>query len=258
MINAPRTKWNGDRTCVRRGDHETNDNLERVSGAYADPHLRTYQQSVRWMMRDACAMHPPPARALPAPLAASSCSGAAVRRQKHLRCTIDGPDSSYSCLEIHICWKVESDDRIEPPIHTEYFRSGGAMIFTFIEAGASAVISLDMRSAMPAYMVVPPDSTTFAYRSLRMSTSHFMIELYVVSWTPGDSMPRKDGWKRASGQRKRSLPMVMTWPSGSSYDFSRADDWVAVCISWSKSSATYASFSLMSRTISRSAVVVKA
>ena len=38
--------------------------------------------------------------------------------QKHLRCTIAGPDSSYSCLEIHICWKVESDERIEPPIQT--------------------------------------------------------------------------------------------------------------------------------------------
>jgi len=22
---------------------------------------------------------------------------------------MDGPDSSYSCLEIHICWKVERD-----------------------------------------------------------------------------------------------------------------------------------------------------
>jgi hypothetical protein len=114
------------------------------------------------------------------------------------------------------------------------------MILIFIEAGARAVISLDMRSAMPEYMVVPPERTTFAYRSLRMSTSHFMIELYVVSCTPADSMPRKVGWKRASGQRKRSLPMVMTWPSGSSYDFSSADDWAAVCISASKSSATYA------------------
>ena len=54
--------------------------------------------------------------------------------------------------------------------------AGGAMIFTFIDAGASAVISFDMRSAMPAYIVVPPESTTLAYRSLRMSTSHFMIE----------------------------------------------------------------------------------
>merc|ERR1719473_149229 len=113
--------------------------------------------------------------------------------QKHLRCTIDGPLSSYSCLEIHICWKVESDERMEPPIHTLYLRSGGAMILTFIEAGASAVISLDMRSAMPAYIVVPPESTMLAYKSLRMSTSHFMTELYVVSCTPAVSMPRKAG-----------------------------------------------------------------
>ena len=32
---------------------------------------------------------------------------------------MEGPDSSYSCFEIHICWKVESDERIERsrPIH---------------------------------------------------------------------------------------------------------------------------------------------
>ena len=45
---------------------------------------------------------------------------------------------------------------------TEYLRSGGAMILTFIDAGARAVISLDMRSAMPEYMVVPPERTTLA------------------------------------------------------------------------------------------------
>merc|ERR1719440_217166 len=146
---------------------------------------------------------------------------------------------------------------MDPPIHTEYLRSGGATTLIFMVEGARAVSSFVMRSPMPENIVVPPESTTLAYRSLRISTSHFMIELKVVSCTPADSMPRKVGWKRASGQRKRSLPMVMTWPSGSSYDFSRADDWVAVCISASKSSATYASFSLMSRTISRSAVVVK-
>merc|ERR1712146_862691 len=139
-----------------------------------------------------------------------------VGSQKHLRCTIEGPLSSYSCFEIHICWNVESDARIEPPIHTEYLRSGGAMILIFIADGASAVSSFCMRSAMPLNIVVPPESTTLPYRSLRMSTSHFMIELYVVSWMPDDSMPRKDGWKRASGQRKRSLPMVITWPSGNS------------------------------------------
>lgn len=48
--------------------------------------------------------------------------------QKHLRWTMDGPASSYSCLLIHICWKVESEARMEPPIQTEYLRSGGAII----------------------------------------------------------------------------------------------------------------------------------
>eukprot|EP00419_Tripos_fusus_P087215 CAMPEP_0172851010 /NCGR_PEP_ID=MMETSP1075-20121228/51163_1 /TAXON_ID=2916 /ORGANISM="Ceratium fusus, Strain PA161109" /LENGTH=45 /DNA_ID= /DNA_START= /DNA_END= /DNA_ORIENTATION= len=43
-----------------------------------------------------------------------------------------GPASSYSLLEIHICWNVLSDERIEPPIHTEYLRSGGATILIFI------------------------------------------------------------------------------------------------------------------------------
>ena len=33
-----------------------------------------------------------------------------------------GPDSSYSCLEIHICWKVEREAKMEPPIHTEYLK----------------------------------------------------------------------------------------------------------------------------------------
>merc|ERR1719392_168027 len=131
---------------------------------------------------------------------------------------------------------------MDPPIQTEYFLSGGAMILILMVEGARAVISFCIRSAIPGYMVVPPDMTVLAYRSSRM---------------PQASIPRKEGWKRASGQRKRSLPMVMTWPSGSSYDFSSADDEAAVCISWSKSSATYASFSLISRTISRSAVVVK-
>ncbi len=31
-----------------------------------------------------------------------------------------GPDSSYSALLIHMAWKVDRDDRMEPPIHTEY------------------------------------------------------------------------------------------------------------------------------------------
>merc|ERR1712224_990783 len=72
-----------------------------------------------------------------------------LRAQKHLRCTMVGPDSSYSPLEIHICWKVLKDDRMEPPIHTEYLRSGGATTLIFIVEGARAVSSLVMRSPMP-------------------------------------------------------------------------------------------------------------
>merc|ERR1712153_195875 len=58
--------------------------------------------------------------------------------KKHFLCTIVGTDSSYSPLEIHIGWKVLNDERIEPPIHTEYLRSGGATTLIFIVEGANA------------------------------------------------------------------------------------------------------------------------
>ena len=90
---------------------------------------------------------------------------------------MEGPDSSYSCLEIHICWKVDSEAKMEPPIQTEYFLSGGAIILIFMVDGAKEVISFCMRSAIPGYMVVPPDKTVLAYKSFLMSTSHFMMEL---------------------------------------------------------------------------------
>merc|ERR1719153_1534544 len=95
----------------------------------------------------------------------------------HFLWTMEGPHSSYSCLEIHICWKVERKARMEPPIQTEYFLSGGAMILILMGEGARAVISFCMRSAIPGDMVVPPDMTVLAYRSFLMSTSHFMMEL---------------------------------------------------------------------------------
>merc|ERR1719171_1471953 len=176
--------------------------------------------------------------------------------QKHFLWTIVGPDSSYSLFEIHICWNVLRDDKMDPPIQTEYLRSGGATTLIFIVDGARAVSSFVMRSPIPANIVVPPESTTFAYKSLRMSTSHFMMDWKVVSWIPLASLPMKDGWKSTSGHRKRSLPTVITLPSGSSYVFSLSELSAAAFISVSKSRATYDSFSFTSRTISRSAVVV--
>jgi len=74
---------------------------------------------------------------------------------------MDGPDSSYSSLEIHICWKVEREAKIDPPIQTEYFLSGGAMILIFMVDGAKAVSSFCILSAMPGNMVEPPERTTF-------------------------------------------------------------------------------------------------
>ena len=68
---------------------------------------------------------------------------------------MDGPDSSYSRLEIHIDSKVFNELRIEPPIQTEYLRSGGAINFTRMADGANAFISFSSRSAMPEYIVVP-------------------------------------------------------------------------------------------------------
>merc|ERR1712187_362278 len=157
--------------------------------------------------------------------------------QKHLRCTMVGPDSSYSPFEIHICWNVLSEDKMEPPIHTEYLRSGGATTLIFIVEGARAVSSFVIRSPMPWNIVVPPERTTLAYKSFRISTSHFMMDRKVVSWIPLASLPTKSGWNKPSGQRKRSLPTVMMLPSGSSYVFSLSELSVAAFISVSKSSA---------------------
>merc|ERR1719277_433837 len=47
----------------------------------------------------------------------------------------------------------------------------------FMVLGARAVISFCIRSAMPGYIVLPPERTVLAYKSLRISTSHFIMEL---------------------------------------------------------------------------------
>ena len=89
---------------------------------------------------------------------------------------IPGPNSSYSDLVIQNDWKVERELRMEPPIQTEYFLSGGATILTFIVDGARNVISFCMRSGIPGYMLVPPDMTMLEKRSFLISMSHRMID----------------------------------------------------------------------------------
>lgn len=106
---------------------------------------------------------------------------------------------SRKCLlektKIQTCWKVLREAKMDPPIHTLYFLSGGATTLIFMLLGASAVISLLILSAMPGNMVDPPLSTIFPYKSFLISTSHFIMELYVVSWIPAASIPIIDGWK---------------------------------------------------------------
>merc|ERR1719226_470409 len=104
----------------------------------------------------------------------------AASRQMHLMWTMPGPVTSYSSFVIHISANVLSEERIEPPIQTEYFRSGGAVMVTTIAAGTRALSSFAIRSSIPGYIVVPPESTMFSYKSLRTSTSVAIIELKVV------------------------------------------------------------------------------
>lgn len=46
-------------------------------------------------------------------------------------------------LVIHMFWKVDREDRMEPPIHTRYLRSGGATTRTFTAEPPRAVTSLN-------------------------------------------------------------------------------------------------------------------
>ena len=89
---------------------------------------------------------------------------------------------------------------------------------------------------IPGYIDIPPDKTIFPHKLFLISSSHFMIELFGVSWIPLHSIPNKDGWNKASGHLNLSFPIVMTYPSGNSYDFSISDDEAAFCITSEKSS----------------------
>lgn len=60
--------------------------------------------------------------------------------------------SSYQPFQIHICWNVSNQERIDPPVHTEYLRSGDDD-FDLDGEGVKAASSGDVRSPLPANMV---------------------------------------------------------------------------------------------------------
>lgn len=87
-------------------------------------------------------------------------------------------DLSYSCLLIHICWKVDSQARMKPPIHTEHLPSGAAMILIIILGPRTMIACILLM--MPGQMVVPPDSIVLVLRSLQMLISYFVMKLKVI------------------------------------------------------------------------------
>lgn len=136
--------------------------------------------------------------------------------QKHFLWTMEAPLSLYSAFVIHMVWKVDRDDKIDPPIQTKNFLSWGATTLTFMVEGAKAVTYLLNLSGMPGNIVVPPLMTMLLYKSFLMSTSHLRMDWYVISWKPGIYLPMTIGLKRASGHLNLWLPIVTVWPSGSS------------------------------------------
>ena len=83
--------------------------------------------------------------------------------QGHLRSTCDFPPSSYSCLEIHICWKEPKEAKMEPPIHEPNLRSCtplAAMSLQRIVAGVLLERSRFSLSVKPWINVLPPVKTT--------------------------------------------------------------------------------------------------
>jgi hypothetical protein len=77
---------------------------------------------------------------------------------------------------IHIVWNVDNDDKIDPPIQTKNFLSGGATTLIFMVLGARAIIYLESLSGIPGNIVVPPLITILLYKSFLTSTSHFIID----------------------------------------------------------------------------------
>ena len=83
------------------------------------------------------------------------------------------PCSSYSSLLIHEAAKVLREARVDAPFQTAYFLSGVETI-RISEPGGARVVSSDLRrSAMPSYMVVPPDRITRIQRK--------SVEITIVS-----------------------------------------------------------------------------
>lgn len=98
--------------------------------------------------------------------------------QKHLWCTMLGPTSLNSAAVIHMSWKADRDARIDPPIHTDIFLSGGAITCTEVLAGTTFAISLTSRFSKPGNKVDPPARTILEKKEFLRSVSYFYLQVF--------------------------------------------------------------------------------
>jgi len=114
-----------------------------------------------------------------------------------------GPDSSYSCLLIHLCWKLDKWARMEPLIHVEYLHSDAMTLILFIVGGANAVIFLH------------PVNNSWEHGTSSREDDVGIEILMDVNVSLHDGVVTcllftRDGWNKTSGQQNHLLPMVIT------------------------------------------------
>lgn len=71
-----------------------------------------------------------------------------------------GSYSSYSCLLIDICWKLDTEARIGPTIKTENLILGAAMTLIFIVLNARALLFLHSVSNTWTHDVATRETST--------------------------------------------------------------------------------------------------
>lgn len=98
-----------------------------------------------------------------------------------------GPFSSYSCFVAHIWWKEGDEARIDPPVQTARFCLDSVLLsdlvllnLIFIVGGARWLSSSRKRSLNPVNIVLPPDRTILAYKSLTMVELHLEMHSWVI------------------------------------------------------------------------------
>ncbi|XP_070237696.1 N-terminal EF-hand calcium-binding protein 3 isoform X2 [Bos mutus] len=138
------------------------------------------------------------------------------RTQWNTSCTSLDPHSWYMARVIQRHWKVRSEATMEPPVHTAVPRPGLAT-----RRGCSvpqpcrwhwASSSSSRRSGKPGKSVEPPASTMVLASRVCSVAGTLCSARKARMGSPGSAWPSRPGWKRGSGQQKRSRPRQTEHP----------------------------------------------